>query len=211
VAASPSPRSPLRLGGLALLGVGVVAALGGLITTVTQGDGSGAVAQTPVASQVVMPPAPPAPVVPPPPVAAAPSAGALFPGATASSVPGAPAGSATASAPATAPAVASGSAGYSARSPLRVYNNSLITGLAAQAADDFRAAGWTVTEIGGFPGSTIPTSTAYYRPGTEEEAAAQEIGRAFNLRVEPRFPAIEQATPGVIVIVTREYHSPGKS
>jgi LytR cell envelope-related transcriptional attenuator len=209
VAASPSPRSPLRLGGLALLGVGVVAALGGLITAATPGDASGVVAQAPVASQVAVPPAPPAPVVPPPAAAAAPSAEALFPGATA---PSAPAGSATASAPATAPVVANGSAGSStARSPLRVYNNSLITGLAAQAADDFRAAGWTVTEIGGFPGSTIPTSTAYYRPGTEEEAAAQEIGRAFNLRVEPRFPAIEQATPGVIVIVTREYHSPGKS
>jgi hypothetical protein len=210
VAASPSPRSPLRLGGLALLGVGVVAAFGGLITTVTQGDGSGTVAQAPVASQVVVPP--PAPVAPPPSVAAPPSAGALFPGATAPSAPGAPAGSAAASVPASAPAVASGSGtGSAARSPLRVYNNSLITGLAAQAADDFRAAGWTVTEIGGFPGSTIPTSTAYYRPGTEEEAAAQEIGRAFNMRVEPRFPAIEQATPGVIVIVTREYHSPGKS
>jgi hypothetical protein len=208
VAASPSPRSPLRLGGFALLGVGVVAALGGLITTVTQGDGSGTVAQAPVASQVVVPP--PAPVAPPPSVAAPPSA--LFPGATASSAPGAPSGSAAASAPASAPAVASGSGSESAaRSPLRVYNNSLITGLAAQAADDFRAAGWTVTEIGGFPGSTIPTSTAYYRPGTEEEAAAQEIGRAFNMRVEPRFPAIERATPGVIVIVTREYHSPGKS
>jgi hypothetical protein len=210
VAASPSSRSSLRLGGLALLGVGVVAALGGLITTVTQGDGSGTVSQAPVASQVVVPP--PAPVALPPSVAAPPSAGALFPGATAPSAPGTPAGSAAASAPASAPAVASGSGtGSTARSPLRVYNNSLITGLAAQAADDFRAAGWTVTEIGGFPGSTIPTSTAYYRPGTEEEAAAQEIGRAFNLRVEPRFPAIEQATPGVIVIVTREYHSPGKS
>jgi hypothetical protein len=104
---------------------------------------------------------------------------------------------------------AAGTDSSAGRSPLRVYNNSTVTGLAARAAGDFRNAGWTVTEIGGFPGADLPTSTVYYRPGTNEEAAAQEIGRAFGLRVEPRFAAIEQASPGVIVIVTKEYRSPG--
>ena len=61
------------------------------------------------------------------------------------------------------------------------------------------------------PARVIPTSTVYYRPGTGEQAAAQEIGRAFGLRVEPRFSGIQSATPGVIVIVTKEYQSPGKS
>ena len=46
MAESPQPgsRSPLRVGGIALLGVGVIAAFGGLITT-TQGNGNGTVAQ----------------------------------------------------------------------------------------------------------------------------------------------------------------------
>ena len=48
MAASPSPasRSPLRIAGIALLGVGVIAAFAGLIST-TQGDGNGTVAQPP--------------------------------------------------------------------------------------------------------------------------------------------------------------------
>ena len=110
-----------------------------------------------------------------------------------------------------APAPAPGGSSSVPHGPLRVYNNSLIQGLAARAAADFRSAGWTVAEIGGYPGATIPTSTVYYRPGTDEQTAAQEIGRAFGLRVEPRFAGIQSASPGVIVIVTREYRSPGKS
>jgi len=67
VAASPSPgsRSPLRLGGIALLGVGVIAALAGLITT-TQSGSTSTVAQAPTSSSAVLDPtgqaaAPPAP------------------------------------------------------------------------------------------------------------------------------------------------------
>ena len=236
MAESPQPgsRSPLRVGGIALLGVGVIAAFAGLITT-TQGNGNGTVAQAPTASARCAgvhgagrgadrtgrgepapgrrqggagtghplrrrpdgrrdggrrrraarggPAAPaPAPAEPAPPAVAAP-----------------------------APAPAPGGSSSVPHGPLRVYNNSLIQGLAARAAADFRSAGWTVAEIGGYPGATIPTSTVYYRPGTEEQTAAQEIGRAFGLRVEPRFAGIQSASPGVIVIVTREYRSPGKS
>ena len=94
------------------------------------------------------------------------------------------------------PAAAPGGSSRVAREPLRVYNNSLIQGLAARAAADFRSAGWTVAEIGGYPGAAIPTSTVYYRPGTDEQTAAQEIGRAFGLRVEPRFSGIQSASPG---------------
>jgi len=95
--------------------------------------------------------------------------------------------------------------------PLRVYNNSLIQGLAAQAKSDFEAKGWTVTNISGYSGGNIGQSTVYYRPGTAEESAAQELGREFGLRVEPRFPGIEQSTGGVIVIVTEDYKTTGKS
>ncbi len=57
--------------------------------------------------------------------------------------------------------------------PVRVYNNSTISGLAARAADNFRNAGWTVDEVANYPSGIIPTSTVYYRPGTGEQGAAQ--------------------------------------
>ena len=113
-----------------------------------------------------------------------------------------------------APAPGSGSAGGSssgARSPLRVYNNSLIQGLAAKAKSDFESQGWTVTEISGYAGGNIAHSTVYFRPGTSEESAAQELGREFGLRVEPRFAGIQQSSDGVIVIVTEDYKPVGKS
>jgi len=239
VAASPSPgsRSPLRVAGMALLGIGVIAAFAGLITT-TQGDGNGTVAQAPTASSAVLYPngeaaVPSAPAVasPPPEAAApAPQAAPFVPGATgdgtavgaeppAQPAPAAPAAPAEQPPAGAAPAPAAGGASGGAvsggeaavREPLRVYNNSLIKGLAAQAAADLRDAGYTVTEIGGYPGSAIPSSTVYYRPGTAEETAAQQLGRAFGFRVEPRFSGIQSASPGVIVIVTKEYRSPGKS
>jgi hypothetical protein len=233
VAASPSPgsRSPLRLGGIALLGVGVIAALAGLITT-TQSGSTSTVAQAPTSSSAVLDPtgqaaAPPAPAIASP----APDAGTAAPNGTpfvtgetgdgtavGAAPPAAPepapaqpaARPPAVAAPAPAPAPEAGGSG-AAREPLRIYNNSKIQGLAARAAGDFREAGWSVAEIGGYPGAVIPTSTVYYRPGTGEQAAAQEIGRAFGLRVEPRFSGIQSATPGVIVIVTKEYQSPGKS
>lgn len=236
MAASPQPgsRSPLRIGGVALLGVGVIAAFAGLITT-TQGNSSGTVAQTPTASAGVVesaaqaaPPTEPAVASPPPDaarVAPAPAtpfvAGPTGDGTAVGAAPAPPPASAVpAPAPvepappavaAPAPPPAPGGSSSVAHGPLRVYNNSLIQGLAARAAADFRSAGWTVAEIGGYPGATIPTSTVYFRPGTDEQTAAQEIGRAFGLRVEPRFAGIQSASPGVIVIVTREYRSPGKS
>ena len=72
MAASPSPasRSPLRMAGIALLGVGVIAAFAGLIST-TQGDGNGTVAQAPTSSaQVLDPTAEAAPASPAPDAAA---------------------------------------------------------------------------------------------------------------------------------------------
>ncbi|MBC8092678.1 MAG: LytR C-terminal domain-containing protein [Pseudonocardia sp.] len=88
--------------------------------------------------------------------------------------------------------------------PLRVYNNSTITGLAARGAADFEAAGWTVTDTGGYNGR-IPVSTVYYREGTAEKDAADFLADAFGLRAQPRFDGIEDSSPGVIVILTKDY------
>jgi hypothetical protein len=115
-------------------------------------------------------------------------------------------------APDVAPAPAGpGPGGTAARAPLRVYNNSLVQGLAARAKSDFEAGGWTVTDISGYSDGVIAHSTAYFRPGTGEEAAAQALAQEFGLRVEPRFPGISQSSEGVIVIVTADYKPSGKS
>lgn len=94
------------------------------------------------------------------------------------------------------------------RPNVRVYNNSTLKGLAQRAATDLTSAGWRVVEIGNYSHGRVHTTTVYYRPGTEEEAAAQAIGAAFGMRVEPRFDGIQQASPGVIIIVTNDYKGP---
>jgi hypothetical protein len=89
--------------------------------------------------------------------------------------------------------------------PLRIYNNSTISGLATRAAEDFRRAGWPIDEIGNYPQGIIPTTTVYYRPGTDEEAPAKALAEQFGMRVNPRFEGLQHATPGIIVIVTNDY------
>jgi hypothetical protein len=232
-ASSSGSRSLLRTGGIALLGVGVIAATAGLFTSLSGNDARTAVPSS--ASSQSLPatagaatladPAPSAPAAAPTeavptaaaPAAPGPTAPAAVPavpdGAAAREAPPAaaePAPAAPAPAPAPAPAGGARSDGSAVRAPLRVYNNSLIQGLAAQAKSDFEAAGWTVTAISGYGQGVVEHSTAYFRPGTPEEAAAQELGREFGLRVEPRFPGIAQSSEGVIVIVTQDYKPGGK-
>ncbi|MGH3452173.1 MAG: LytR C-terminal domain-containing protein [Haloechinothrix sp.] len=89
--------------------------------------------------------------------------------------------------------------------PVRVYNNSTVRDLAALAADDLKSEGWKVVDVGNYSDGIIPTTTAYYRPGTDEEAAARAIAEAFGMRVEPRFDGIKDSSAGVIVIVTKDY------
>jgi len=273
---SPSGGGPsaLRVGGLALIGVAVVAAVIGLAGLAANGDPSPTAAPQPAPSstpapQPVPPPAPPPPAEPvptgdggvpvpsfgetppgeaPPPAPAPgeqpPPEGAPAPAPApggAPEAPGAPGDDPGApgpppqdrgpvggdgnggngngnGAPAPAPRVSGGGAptgdtgggkgGASVNAvqmPLRVYNNSTITGLATRAADDFRRAGWPIDVIGNYSQGIIPASTVYYRPGTDEEAAAHALGERFGLRVHPRFEGLKDASPGVIVIVTSDY------
>ncbi|XVV04311.1 LytR C-terminal domain-containing protein [Actinosynnema sp. CA-248983] len=92
--------------------------------------------------------------------------------------------------------------------PVRVYNNSNIQNLAAKASDDVRKVGWDVVETGNYSQGVIPTTTVYFRPGTDEEAAAQQLAKALRAEVKPRFDGIEGAHPGIIVIVTNDYQGP---
>ncbi|HVE96229.1 MAG TPA: LytR C-terminal domain-containing protein [Pseudonocardiaceae bacterium] len=94
------------------------------------------------------------------------------------------------------------------RGEVRVYNNSTIRGLAARAAEDLTAAGWTVVEVGNYAQGAIPTTTAYYQEGIDQRDDAEALGAEFGMRVEPRFAGIANADSGLIVIVTNDYVSP---
>jgi LytR cell envelope-related transcriptional attenuator len=207
----PAPSggpSPLRVGGLALLGAGAVAALIGLATLLPGGGGTATPATTEVAPATSAPPAVPSAVAPPSATVAAPPA--VPTGTNAIAAPTAPAVVPTV--PAVVPVKPAPAAGGAAtgHEPVRVYNNSTVTGLAARAADDFRADGWQVAQVANYPAGIIATSTVYYRPGTAEQTAASSLGSQFGLRVEPRFSGIDDATPGLIVIVTNDYQKRGK-
>jgi hypothetical protein len=216
------------MAGIALLGIGVVAAFVGLIST-TQGDGNGTFAQAPTSSAEVLEPSAEAALPTAPPVESAPPAanpapeatpfvpGSTADGSTGEGVAPPPPASAPVAVPAQPPAIAAPApAGDAAgqqpvvREPLRVYNNSLVPGLAARAAENFRSSGWTVSEVGGYKGRLLE-SAAYYRPGTNEEAAAKALAADFGLVAKPRFAEIQGAQPGVIVILIKDYAAPGKS
>jgi hypothetical protein len=191
----------MRIGGFALVGLAIVAALVGLLTLTTGGDGTTDQALAP-ASSTTESAAPVAPADPAAPAAPAPAAPA----------PAAPAPAAPPVAPTTAPpseepiapyVPGAGASGSTVKAPLRVYNNSRIKGLADEAAADFRGAGWQVDSVGNYSEGVIPTSTVYYRPG--DEAAAEALANEFGMRANPGFEGLRFGADGLIVIVTREY------
>lgn len=176
-------------------------------SSATPGPGTSSPAtpsSSPPATTPAVPPGRPAPAVPGPaaPGPPAPGAGTAPRPRPAPAVP-APAAPGTLP-PGTDTDVAASGKGER-RGPARVYNNSTIHGLAARAASDLTAAGWTVTEVGNYSGGRIWTTTVYYQEGTDQRATAEEIGARFKMRVEPRFPGIAGAKPGIIVIVTNDY------
>jgi hypothetical protein len=211
--ASSGGPSPLRIGGLALIGIGIIAGVVGLASLATGGGGDGGDAEQaappPLSTQVALTPEPSAPAPPAGPTPTpAPTGQAALPVPSFTPTPtagvAAPSGSASSS---NDSAERSGGASGSGtvRAPLRVYNNSTISGLAARAAADFRNAGWQVEEVGNYPSGIIPTSTVYYRPGTSEQQAAQALASQFGLRVEQRFSGLDEASAGLIVITTNDY------
>ncbi|MGH4011054.1 MAG: LytR C-terminal domain-containing protein [Pseudonocardiaceae bacterium] len=187
----------LRVAGLVLLGLAVIAALIGLVVATTRDERTSATAPPAVTPTPDSRPAIPSTIPYPPTVTSSPVA-----------VPQVPGGAAADSAPPPAEAGTGASAGdkSGSRGEVRIYNNSTIRGLAARAAEDLAAAGWTVVEVGNFARGTIPTTTAYYQDGTDRDDA-EAIGAEFGMRVEPRFPGIANAGPGLIVIVTNDYVS----
>lgn len=190
---APASR-PAKAAGFALLGVAAVALVIGVVSLFSSGSSDSPPAAisstTPPASQSEQPSSTQAP-------------------ATTTSPPTTSAPTTTTAPPVSNPPVQSSSP--VTKVPVRVYNNSTITGLGARASDDVKRAGWEVSETGNYSQGQIPTTTVYFRPGTDEEAAARALGDALKARVEPRFDGINHAASGVILIVTNDYKGSGSN
>ncbi|WP_410655672.1 LytR C-terminal domain-containing protein [Amycolatopsis sp. lyj-112] len=202
---------PMKAAGLALVGIAVIAAVIGGITLATNGGDSDTATppgSTPTTSDGATPPSSPAPGTPPassPPASSAPPSSPPASSAPPGSQPGQPGQTGQ-------PGQPGGDQQASNKwVTVRVYNNSTVHGLATRAADDFRASGWKVEEVSNYSSGIIPATTAYFRPGTDEEAAAKAIALEFGFRAEPRFDGIQKSAPGVIVIVTNNYKTNGKT
>ena len=194
---APGNRSA-RAAGFLLLGVAAIALVLGVISLFGGGGDGQAATPTQPSSTTAQSPAPPPTSAPPASTSARPPASTTTkpPPATTTTKPSPPAS--------TQPPTHA--------QPVRIYNNSTIKGLAARAADDIRRGGWNVVEVGNYSQGIIATATVYYRPGTAEEAAARELAQTYGLRVEPRFAGIQDASAGLIVIVTNDYTGkPGKN
>jgi hypothetical protein len=195
---------PLKAAGLALVGLAIVAAVIGGITVLNNGGSGDNTAQPPTSSgpSSGVPTSTPGAPIPPT--------------SSSSSAPESPSSPASSSPPASAPPASQGGQPPAGGQPgdqqasakwvvVRVYNNSLIKGLAERAAEDFRNGGWNVADVSNYPQGIIPETTAYFRPGTDEETAAKALAKQFGMRAEARFQGIQDSTPGVIVIVTNNY------
>jgi type IV secretory pathway VirB10-like protein len=196
------PTRPARLAGLGLLALALIALVIGLISLFSGDDDPGANPQPPASETQAPPPATDTSSTAPPASSEAPPPGT--PTTTTPPPPPstpAPPPSSAAPPPPTPP--------NNRSEPVRVLNNSTISGLADRAANDFRSSGWNVTEVDNHQGR-IPVTTVYYRPGTAEEPQAKELAQQFGIRAEPRFAGIQAASPGIIVIVTREYNPKSK-
>jgi hypothetical protein len=196
VSASPTgPVRPARLAGFILLGVAVVAVGLGIFAladsasgqTTSSGPTSGVTAPETIPHTTTVPKT--TTTAPPTTTTTAPTSS--FPsGQTTTVVPAPPVNTG----PPAPPPV-----------QVRVYNNSKIQGLAARAAAELTSDGFDVVAVSGYDQGIVPTSTVYYTSAPGEQDTAQQIGQKLGLRVEPRFPGIADASPGVIVIVTKDF------
>ena len=97
--------------------------------------------------------------------------------------------------------------------PLIILNNTTVTGLAAQAAQQFEAGGWTVTRYGNYTNSILSTC-AYFDPSVPgAKAAAKALQRQYPAiqRVAPRFtpdPGAQPLPDGPVVVVLTPDYSP---
>ena len=183
---------PVRTAGFVLIGVAVVAVGLGIFALTSNGSGQAATGRPPVTTTTAAPPATTTTHPKPTTTTRAPT-----------TTPSYPSGQTTTVAP---PPTSTGPATPMQTVGIRVYNNSMIKDLAATGAQDFRNAGFNVVFVGNYPQGIIPHSTAYYTSAPGEQQIATQLAQEFGMRVAPRFPGIAFASPGVIVILTEDFH-----
>ncbi|MGW0245941.1 LytR C-terminal domain-containing protein [Nocardia goodfellowii] len=191
---SPNPTSggpPLRALAMVLIALAIVFA--GLGAMSLSNSDSGTVAETPSSTPKPVPPATSAA----PPTTAPSSAPATTTDVTSTTAP-------TTTAPATttpSTTVAAPAATVNRAVPVRVLNNSLVAGLAANTAAELTANGWTNVSAGNYAGGTIAKSTVYYGNTAGEKEAAVQIANELGVSAQPKAAGIDSGT-GVIVILT---------
>ena len=90
--------------------------------------------------------------------------------------------------------------------PVRVLNNSNVSGLAGRTGDTLRAAGFAVSDVSNMPSDqgVVSESTVYFGTGPGEQQAAEAIAGELGIPAQPRPSGMSPNTPGVIVIVTQD-------
>ncbi|MBS4728465.1 LytR C-terminal domain-containing protein [Mycobacterium sp. SM1] len=86
---------------------------------------------------------------------------------------------------------------------VRVYNISRQDGVAGRTANELKAAGFDVTEIGDLSLPDVSVTTVYFTNADGERATAEAVGQKLGAAVEPRIPEVADQPPGVIVVVAR--------
>jgi hypothetical protein len=84
---------------------------------------------------------------------------------------------------------------------VHVFNISGKEGVAAHTADQLKAAGFKVIDIGNLSLADVSATTVYYTDADGEHATADAVGKNLGAPVEPRIPAIANEPSGVIVVV----------
>ncbi|MET9493048.1 LytR C-terminal domain-containing protein [Nocardia sp. NPDC006630] len=185
---TPSGGPPLRALAMVLIALAIVfAGLGAMSLSSSDSSDAGAAssAATTSAAQSAAATTTVAQQVSPPPATTAPS------------------GSTTAPVTTTPPPTTTPAAGAVDKTlPVRVLNNSMVSGLAAKTANELSADGWNITETGNYGTGVIPKTTVYYGSSAGEKAAALAIANQLGITAEPRFAGIMDSPPGIIIIVT---------
>lgn len=182
-------RSGLRTGGFVLLGLAVVLLVAGLVSLrADDGHSSAQGATTSTTAPTTEPP-----TTQPSTTTAAPAPTTQAPTTQAPTTPAPPP---TTVAPPTDPRTTTG---------VVVLNNSTVTGLASRAAEDVRADGWTVREVGNLTGRT-PTTTVYYPEGRADAARALAAAVGVGVGgVQPRPDGLPGPGEALVLVVTSDF------
>jgi hypothetical protein len=87
-------------------------------------------------------------------------------------------------------------------SDVHVFNISGKEGIAGHAADQLKAAGFKVVDVGNLTLPDVTVTTVYFTDADDEHATADAVGKNLGAPVQPRTPALTSQPAGVIVVVT---------